>query len=569
MKIESTDKTVKGVLSQGYYKIPRFQRAFSWEKDQLDEFWSDAITDTDSEYFIGSIVVYQEDTAHEVLGIVDGQQRLTTITLILCALRNAFKEQGLENLAQGVHGLIERSNINNVPEYVIQPETSYPYFQEQIQKNGTPDANGNAGDEEELLKLAFELITKNIQDCVDAINFNKALTPLKKKKKVEQALIDIRDKILNLKLIHITLDNEDDAYIIFETLNTRGKDLSIADLLKNYLFKPIKRTNAKVDVFKDKWTDLLRISKEIETPIDEFLYHHWLSKYERYVPAKRLFKSIKKTITQPKAKGYLTELHDDSSLYKKIITPNASDWGKNDSKIYDSLRALRIFRVKQPIPFVLALLREFRDEKLKSRRVTDIINEIENFHFIFSAVTSQRSSGGISNMYAKHAIDLTDSKTDEEKQLVIASLKKELKKRMPSLQEFNANFPEIVYADGLEKQKKLVQYILAKIHTYHQQDIPIDFEKMTIEHLAPQHPAKGKPLLPQTVGKIGNLILLTQKNNEALANKSFEQKISLLKTLKVWIDEDIKKLELWDKAEIDSRTEKLSVLAYETIWNQK
>ena len=86
MKIESTDKTVKGVLSQSYYKIPRFQRAFSWEKDQLDEFWSDTISDTESDYFIGSIVVYQEDESHDILGIVDGQQRLTTLQLMFDAL---------------------------------------------------------------------------------------------------------------------------------------------------------------------------------------------------------------------------------------------------------------------------------------------------------------------------------------------------------------------------------------------------------------------------------------------------------------------------------------------------
>ena len=185
MKIESTDKTVKGVLSQGYYKIPRFQRSFSWEKDQLEEFWSDTILDAESEYFIGSIVVYEEDSSHDILGIVDGQQRLTTITLILCALRNAFKAESEADLAQGVHNLIERSNINNVPEYVLQPETSYPYFQEHIQKNSEPDANGKAGEEEQLLKAAFELVTKNIQDTISSINLDKSISEQKRKQKIK------------------------------------------------------------------------------------------------------------------------------------------------------------------------------------------------------------------------------------------------------------------------------------------------------------------------------------------------------------------------------------------------
>ena len=567
MKIESTDKTVKGVLSQGYYKIPRFQRSFSWEKDQLEEFWSDTISDAESEYFIGSIVVYQEDSSHDILGIVDGQQRLTTITLILCALRNAFKLEDEGDLAQGVHNLIERSNINNIPEYVLQPETSYPYFQEHIQKNTTPDANGKAGEEEELLKAAFELVSKNIQDTVISINIDKTLSELKRKQKIKDMLIEIRDKVLNLKLIHITLDNEDDAYVIFETLNTRGKDLSIGDLLKNYLFKPIKKTNAQVDVFKDKWSEILIIIREIDVKIDEFLYHHWLSKHERYVPAKKLFKAIKKKITPTKAKNYLNELHSDAIVYKKIVVPTASDWGKNNSKIYDSLRALKIFRVKQQIPFVLSVLRELDNGSLKNGRVAEILGEIENFHFVFSAVTSQRSSGGISSMYAKHAIELAEKTLTEDKIAVLSSLKNELKKRIPSYEEFEANFKEIIFTNERSTQKKLVQYILAKLHSHHQPDIPIDYEKMTIEHLLPQKPLFGQVVPAEIIGQIGNLILLSEPDNNKLSNKSFTEKMTYLKNLKIWIDEDVQNTTLWERGEIDLRTRKLAELAYQEIWS--
>ena len=567
MKIESTDKTVKGVLSQGYYKIPRFQRSFSWETDQLEEFWSDTISDAESEYFIGSIVVYQEDSTNDILGIVDGQQRLTTITLILCALRNAFKLTGETDLAQGVHNLIERNNINNVAEYVLQPETSYPYFQEHIQKNAAPDADGKAGEEEELLKAAFELVSKNIQDTINSITIDKTINELNKKQKIKEMLIEIRDKVLNLKLIHITLDNEDDAYIIFETLNTRGKDLSIGDLLKNYLFKPIKKTNAQVDVFRDKWAEILVIIRDIEAKIDEFLYHHWLSKHDRYVPAKKLFKAIKKKIIPSKAKYYLNELHSDAIIYKKIVVPTTADWGKNDSKIYDSLRALKIFRVKQQIPFVLSLLRELNSGSLKNGRVVDILGKIENFHFVFSAVTSQRSSGGISSMYAKHAIELSDKVTHDEKVEVLNSLKGELKKRIPSYEEFEANFKEIIFTDENSTQKKLVQYILAKVHSYHQPDIPIDYEKMTIEHFSPQNPKNDQNFSVNNIGQIGNLLLLSEQDNNSLSNKTFTDKINYLENLQIWVDIDIKNANSWGEAEIESRTKKLAELAFNNIWN--
>src|SRR5262245_37451100 len=88
----------------------------------------------------------------DTFNVVDGQQRLTTITMILCALRNALKAEKEGSLAKGVHNLIERPDINNDPRYVLQTETSYPYLQEYIQKFGEPDDDGiDAGDEEKRL----------------------------------------------------------------------------------------------------------------------------------------------------------------------------------------------------------------------------------------------------------------------------------------------------------------------------------------------------------------------------------------------------------------------------------
>ena len=301
--------------------------------------------------------------------------------------------------------------------------------------------------------------------------------------------------------------------------------------------------------------------------IDEFLYHHWLSKHERYVPAKKLFKAIKKKITPTKAKNYLNELHSDAIVYKKIVVPTVSDWGKNNSKIYDSLHALKIFRVKQQIPFVLSVLRELDNGNLKNGRVAEILGEIENFHFVFSAVTSQRSSGGISSMYAKHAIELAEKTLTEDKIAVLTSLKNELKKRIPSYEEFEANFKEIIFTNEISTQKKLVQYILAKLHSHHQPDIPIDYEKMTIEHLLPQKPLLGQVVPAEIIGQIGNLILLSEPDNNKLSNKSFIEKIAYLENLKIWIDKDVQNATLWESGEIDLRTRKLAELAYQEIWN--
>lgn len=161
MKIACIDKEVRAILESGYYKIPRFQRPYSWDRENIEEFWNDAIRNSESDYFIGSIVVFKlKDGTY---GVVDGQQRLTTITMILCALRNIFRLEGFSNHAQGINNLIERPDIDYKLQYVLQTETSYPYLQEYIQKFDKPEITPKVGIEEYNLKTAFDNLTDNIQ----------------------------------------------------------------------------------------------------------------------------------------------------------------------------------------------------------------------------------------------------------------------------------------------------------------------------------------------------------------------------------------------------------------------
>ena len=142
MKITCLEKEVGQFLGEAFYKIPRFQRPYSWDHANLEEFWNDVVVENDADYFIGNFVVYDDKG---VRGVVDGQQRLTTITMLLCALRNLFQAQGFNPLAKGVHNLIERPDIKNELYYVLQTETSYPYFQEHIQKFGKAAVVPQAG----------------------------------------------------------------------------------------------------------------------------------------------------------------------------------------------------------------------------------------------------------------------------------------------------------------------------------------------------------------------------------------------------------------------------------------
>jgi uncharacterized protein with ParB-like and HNH nuclease domain len=220
MKIESTDEDVRTMLSSAYYKIPRFQRPYSWDRENIQEFWEDVIQDNPSEYFIGSMVVYKD--GKQRYGVVDGQQRLTTITILLSVLRNKLAEVGLEDLAKGAHGLIERRNIDNRPEFIVSTESSYPYFQDHIQKWGPPSVKVALHAEELNLQAAHIQFSEFVSTALASIDSDVSLSEKRRTELRESKLVSIRDALLNLKVILVKLDDEDDAYVIFETLNTRA-----------------------------------------------------------------------------------------------------------------------------------------------------------------------------------------------------------------------------------------------------------------------------------------------------------------------------------------------------------
>ena len=155
MDIKPLDLTVKNLLETAFYKIPRFQRPYSWDRENVEDFWNDAIASEDPDYFIGSFVLYRAKAPVDLLYVVDGQQRLTTITFLLAATRDALHDLGLSSLAAGVQKLIEREDIDNEMTFVLESETPYPYLQEKIQKYGVEDYIGSLGPEQQALEAAY------------------------------------------------------------------------------------------------------------------------------------------------------------------------------------------------------------------------------------------------------------------------------------------------------------------------------------------------------------------------------------------------------------------------------
>jgi Protein of unknown function DUF262/Protein of unknown function (DUF1524) len=556
MKIESTDQDLRTMLSSAYYKIPRFQRPYSWDRENIHP----------QDYFIGSMVVYKD--GKQRYGVVDGQQRLTTITILLSVLRNTLAGVGLNDLAEGVHGLIERKNIDNKPEFIISTESSYPFFQDRIQKWGAATINVDLLKEESTLQSAHAQLSELVSEAVKSLNKDTTLSPKKRKEITQQKLVGIRDALLNLKVILVKLEDEDDAYVIFETLNTRGKDLALADLLKNHLTKHIKTKNPQSDEVKVKWKQLLETiegsSADLKT--DAFVHHFWLSKYD-YLSAKHLFKILKKRITADQASVFLDALLEDSVLYRSMNEPGYGKWTKEEREIARALSAMVTFRVVQQTPCVLSVLREYKvTKKLKKKHVEEAVIAIEKFHFLFTAVTSQRSSGGISEMYAALGRRLYEAHDTHGAVKIIQELKQKLRDRVPSLEEFKALFPNIIFTDNITKQKKLVKYVLVGLHSQQVTAEAIDYDQMTIEHLAPQSLIGQHGYDDALIGQVGNLILITEALNGKLENKPFKDKKKILIDNGFKLPVLIEQATGWTAAEIKQRTDSMAIEAYNTVW---
>jgi hypothetical protein len=256
----------------------------------------------------------------------------------------------------------------------------------------------------------------------------------------------------------------------------------------------------------------------------------------------------------------------ESKIYRGIHEPSYLKWNKEELAIRDSLAAMNLFRIKQQLPMVLSVMRHHEDGSLKLKHVRGMCRAIENFHFIFTAVSSQRSSGGISFMYASSARNLYEAGTDSKKIGVLHALKQKLSDRLPPFGESAARFEELKFSSLYTKQKSIVRYILHKMYEHNAKGAALDLEKMTIEHIAPENPPQASGLTEEDVASIGNLILVTHELNNKLANKNFDQKKAILKQSGIWVDDMLLNAKRWGRDVIEERAIKMAQQAYDEVW---
>lgn len=562
MKIESQDRTVEQLLKSHTFVIPRFQREYSWESEQINQFWSDVTENVSESYFIGSMVAYRIDRSK--LAVVDGQQRLTTITILLCAIREGFKSIGNKELADGLQAYIEQRNRENQTEYVLQTESSFPFLQEEVLKNGPAEAPFEIGREEESIERAFKIFKENIVEHLSEYLLNKEQTKEDNEKDASLWLSSLRDTVFDLNVILVTLDNEDDAYLIFETLNTRGKDLALSDLLRNHFAKFINPESG-VDQSTLKWRKVLDVidSSGATPDPDTFIVHSWQSRYD-FVTKAKTFSKVKQTIDKKNAKSHLDRFLTDAGQWRSIFEPEF-EWTKSEKQVAQSLRALRVFKVVQPTPGILSLIRAYRDGKIKFRVLRDAIDKIEKFHFSFNAITSSRSSGGISGMYSSFGRQVFNADNSNEIGTAINDLVGKLRDRRVPDSEFDAGFEQVIFTKLHSSQKSLVQYILKKVALYEGQTTIGDTDDLTIEHLVSQSSRRdGRE--ETIIGQLGNLILVDPKTNELLSTNDFKAKRNILLERGYKLPEPFVAADNLTDELIATNTMRIAKIARDVIW---
>ena len=350
LDFEAKDSQLMDILFTAHkkFRVPRYQRPYAWTEDQIADFWND-LTSDDYSNFIGSLILnaehFEKTNCYE---IIDGQQRLLTITIFCAVLRDITKEIDPKK-ADLFHrkDIVIEDNEGNWINRIECGETLKDFFEKNVQSNTSSILDTNPSTKEE------KLVKQNYKYFYDKISSYLKTFP-ENSKKLEY-LQNLRKKILALPVIKIEIKSEDDAYEIFETTNARGIDLSVADLLKNVIFNKLKNTDEK-DIAKEYWDEIVSNIQGTNTELKKFIRYFWISTYP-LVPEKKLFKTIKNTITD--WEKLLFDLHEASKWYEKLVVGNIDAWEdiKSGDHIFKSLRALRIMNVSQCYVLFLSILR--------------------------------------------------------------------------------------------------------------------------------------------------------------------------------------------------------------------
>lgn len=486
------------------YIVPKFQRDYSWDEEQWDDLWIDIETmlTNGMDHYMGYLVLQTSNNKDHF--IIDGQQRFTTITIIVLAAIKSIKKlmekacevddnkQRLDSLMASYIGNVDPVSLE-YDNYLVLNRNNDGYYKEYIVKLAELKKT-RISSTEKLMKKCFEWFEANL--------YNKYSSG----KEYAEFIVNMLD---NLFFTVITVNDEMNAFRVFETLNARGVQLSASDLLKNYLFSLVDDASyhrGRVDALEEKWARLTVNMGSEKLP--EFLRYFWNSR-NKIVRANDLFKEVRKEI---KDAAQVFELMNDllsySDVYIALKDKNDEYWD-GDPEICECIGLLNIFNLKQPYSILMAA-----NKRLDNLSFKKVLKSVIIISFRYSVICG-RNPNEIEKAYNNAALYISENKKFDMNLL---------KKVYIDDRDFAMSFTTKTFVTT-SRNTKIIRYILSCIDEV---NIDITDDNNSIEHILPQSPSELWEIEDDKVEKlstrIGNLCLLERKLNKQAQNVTFEEK---------------------------------------------
>jgi hypothetical protein len=524
------------LLADHLLEVPRFQRTYSWDEGNVDEYLADLAQarSKDVAYFMGTVVFASSDSEGGRRRIVDGQQRLATTAILLLAVRDQLAVYGKKRQADAIDKRFLRGYVlsadDELERLILSPRDQVAY-DALLEGSSSDIANDN------LLKRCYSACAAHL----------KKIAPLPKDYK---KLIDISTQLeTRVQVLVAVASDLPEAYVIFETLNDRGADLTTADLLKNYLF------SASKDYFRfveDRWT-ALEANFELPEDLVKFIRYEYMSR-KGPTSRRQLYRAIQADIggSAISVKKYIQGLMRAQDVYLAIREPESSFWGDVDIDVRDALYAYRRFGFEASIPVLMAAFANWR--KLNATKLL-----IKLAKWSVRAQFAGRIGGGV----AEEAFGETAVKISEGAAHNQTKVREMLARLIPNDPEFRTAF--ITYGDVSTSRAKYLLAMLDKAddeaNARPERALEWYSRGVTIEHILPLSSSKNSEANAAVVNQLGNMALLEKKLNYLAGSKPFASKRVVYRDSQYVLTQRLSVKRTWKAESIGARSVELADLA--------
>lgn len=538
------------------YTVLSFQRDYSWTEEQVDQLWDDITETLDEdrgEHFMGAVVV--NNSKKPELMLIDGQQRMTTMSILMCVLRDIAKEKGDEQLAQTISSKYLGSlnlRTRKTESKLVLNERNNQFYQENIVDTKNIDILRDI-----YKKKKLEKSNKLIVDAYFLLH-KKVKERIEKRGEFLEALIEIeeciRDKMVS---ILISVADEANSYLIFETLNDRGLDLSVADLLKNYLFS---RCSDRIKEIQKKWEEINFLADRFE--LTKFIRYYWLSKYGS-VTEKNLYRKIATELrSSSQIFDFVNQLRESAEIYGAFENSQSQVWDSYSPDLKKNIDLLSLFKVSQCYSVLLSAKECLPDELFPK-----VLRMIVILSFRYNVICGLNPNK-LESAYSKSAKYIR-----EQQPKTVKDIFEQLKEFYISDKDFERAFAEKILSAS---NAKLARYILSEINSSYGDSKELvanpNATELNLEHILPQKPS-DKWLLEfsnidqnQYIYRLGNMTLLDSSVNRKVGNTSFQDKCNTaFSSSRLDITKEILNYTVWGPTQIEERQKKMAKAACQ-IW---